>query len=102
MHTVIIGNGILALTTAFRLTKRLKAGDQITIIGKSAKVGSATLAAAAMLNSFAEVEVGALDSELDAYRFELSRRATQLWPKFLAEILEVAGAGPGSSPQAGA
>lgn len=91
MHTVILGNGIIALTIAFRLAKRSGANDRITIIGKQARPGSATLAAAAMLNSFAEIEAGSLDSEIDLYRFELSHLATQMWPKFEKELIEEAG-----------
>ena len=78
MHTVILGNGILALTIAFRLSRRGTATDQITIVGKAGRPGSATLAAAAMLNSFAEVEAGGLDSELD-----LVGHAVGLLPKRL-------------------
>ena len=91
MHTVIVGNGILALTTAFRLLQRGGAQEKITIIGPPLRSGSATLAAAAMLNSFAEVEVGALDSELDLFRFELSHLASRMWPKFEREIIDAAG-----------
>jgi len=90
MHTVILGNGIIALTAAFRLTRRLKSGDRISIVGRHERIGSATLAAAAMLNSFAEVETGSLDSELDLYRFELSHLATRMWPKFEREIIDAA------------
>ena len=101
MHTVILGNGILAATIAFRLAKRLAAKDRITIIGKRARPGSATLAAAAMLNSFAEIETGSLKSEFDRYRFELSRSAARMWPKFDQEILEAAGSGPGTGLESG-
>lgn len=91
MHTVIIGNGILALSTAFRLARRAKADDKITIIGKTSREGSATLAAAAMLNSFAEIEAGSLDTEIDLYRFELSHQATRMWPKFEEDIIKTGG-----------
>lgn len=91
MHTVIIGNGILALTIAFRLSRRAAAGDKISIIGKRERTGSATLAAGAMLNSFAEIESGSLDSELDLYRFELGHLATKMWPKFEHELIAAAG-----------
>ena len=91
MHTIIIGNGIVALSTAFRLARRAKESDKITIIGKSSRTGSATLAAAAMLNSFAEIEVGALEHETDLYRFELSHEATQMWPKFEEDIIAAGG-----------
>ena len=56
MEHIIIGNGIIALTTAFRLLKKLAPTDNISIIGPKNRPGSATLAAAAMLNSFGEIE----------------------------------------------
>src|ERR1700687_598718 len=91
MHVVIAVNGVLALTAAFRLGARLKSGDLISIIGKASRPGSATLSAAAMLNSFAEIEAGSLKSELELYRFELSHLATRMWPRFMREIIEAAG-----------
>lgn len=90
MHTVIIGNGIIAMTIAFRLAKRIGPGDRISIVGSKARHGSATLAAAAMLNSFAEIESDSLASELDLYRFELSHLATRMWPDFEKEIIDAA------------
>lgn len=96
MRSIIIGNGILACTTAFRLAQSARKGDSIVIIGKPAREYSATLAAAAMLNSFAEVEVGSLDSDEDKYRFELSRRAGAMWPAFEKEIVAAAGKKYGS------
>lgn len=91
MHTVVIGNGIVALSIAFRLARRLAPNDRLTIIGQPSREGSATNAAAAMLNSFAEIEAGALDSELELYRFELSHLAGRMWPKFEEEIIRVGG-----------
>ena len=90
MNTAIVGNGIVALSIAFRMARRAAPNDRITIIGPAARPGSATLAAAAMLNSFAEIEAGSLESELDLYRFELSHLATRMWPKFEREIIEAA------------
>lgn len=91
MQTAIVGNGILALSTAFRLAKRSTPDDKIFVIGNFARPGSASLAAAAMLNSFAEIDAGSLDSEMDLYRFELSHLATRMWPKFILEIIRSAG-----------
>ena len=91
MKLVIIGNGIIALSTAFRAAKRMRPQDEIIIIGKASRPGSATKAAAAMLASFGEVEEGSLDSPLDEFRFELSRLSAQIWPKFVDDIMEVAG-----------
>lgn len=91
MHAVIVGNGIIALTAAFRLLQRGGADLRITLVGPGQRPGSATLAAGAMLNSFAEIEAGSLDSELDLYRFELSHLASQMWPKFELELIDAAG-----------
>src|SRR5262245_13616334 len=90
MHVVLLGNGIIAMTTAFRLLKRMGSDDRITIVGPRNRSGSATLAAGAMLNSFAEIEAGALESEIDLYRFELSHLAGRMWPKFELEIIKTA------------
>jgi glycine oxidase len=92
MHTVIIGNGILGLTTAFRLALKAQAADVVTIIGRRSREGSATLAAGAMLNLFAEVEQGSLENEIDLFRFELGHLASKMWPKFEAELIDAAGA----------
>jgi glycine/D-amino acid oxidase-like deaminating enzyme len=83
---IVVGNGIIALSTAFHVAARAGAGDRIRIVGPSARAGSATLAAAAMLNSFAELEAGALDREVDRFRFELSRRASRAWRAFASEL----------------
>ncbi len=91
MNIVVIGNGIIGLSAAFRLTQRIGPGDRITIIGRSSREGSATLAAAAMLNSFAEIEAGALDNETDLYRFELSHKAGRMWPQYEKELIDAAG-----------
>lgn len=91
MDAVVIGNGIVALTTAFRLAVRAGPADRVVIVGQRDRPGSATLAAAAMLNSFAEIEAPGLASELDLYRFELSHLATRMWPRFVTDILRAAG-----------
>jgi glycine oxidase len=90
MKTVIIGNGIIAQTTALRLGLRAKDGDEIVIIGKLSKPGSATNAAGAMLNSFCEVEHGSMETEVDLFRFELSYMAGKMWPQFVLDHLETA------------
>lgn len=90
METVIIGNGILALTTAYRMAVRADKADRITIVGKKSRPLSATMAAAAMLNSFAEIEAGSLETDIDLFRFELSHMATRVWPKFVIDYMDVA------------
>ena len=90
MHYVIICNGIIAMSSAFRLLDRIGSKDKITIVGPRARVGSATLAAGAMLNSFAEIEAGSLSHALDFYKFGLSHRATSMWPNYEDELIEAA------------
>jgi len=93
MHVVVIGNGIVALTSVFRLLQRSGPDLRVTLVGDGQRTGSASLAAGAMLNSFAEVEYDTFKSELDTYRFELSHLATQMWPKFELELIDAAGEG---------
>lgn len=90
MKTVILGNGIVAMSIAFRLAKRMKATDELVIAGKNSRNFAATLAAPAMLNSFAELEKGSLESPVDLYRFKLSREATAIWPAFEREVNQAA------------
>lgn len=94
MHIVIAGNGILAQAIAFELLQQPTLASRITLVGKADRIGSATLAAAAMLNSFAEVEKGSLETPFDRYRFQLSQQAARMWPDFARAILK---AGDGGS-----
>ena len=89
MKVVIIGNGILALSIAFKLLKN--SDSDITIVGPSNRFGAATPCAGAMLNSFAELEHGSLDSEASQEYFGMSYLATQQWPDFERELIDYAG-----------
>ena len=93
MKTVIVGNGIVGLTSALRLTQR---GGEVALVGDPARPGSATLAAAAMLNSFAELVPASLATELDRMRFELSRSATESWRALGEELGGLAALGHGT------
>jgi len=90
MKTIIIGNGIIGLTTALRLADNAKEGDEIVIIGKKNRPNSATMAAGAMLNSFCEIEEDTFKTEIDYTRFEMSYDAGKMWPNFVKKHLEVA------------
>lgn len=90
MKTVIIGNGIIGLTTALRLALNAKDGDEVVIIGKKERPNSGTMAAAAMLNSFCEIEADTFKTEIDNIRFEMSYDASKMWPKFVLDHLEAA------------
>lgn len=85
MKLVVVGNGILAMMAARAWLERVPGGT-VTIVGPRARPGSATRAAAAMLNSFAELEHDSLMTELDRFKFGLSRSATDEWPSLLEEF----------------
>lgn len=91
MKFLVIGNGIVALSTAFRLLQQVSSNDEVVVIGPKERVGSATLAAAAMQNSFAEVNSESFKTDEDFFHFELSHEATRLWPKFERELIDMAG-----------
>jgi len=82
---IIIGNGILALTTAYRLLK-VAPNCRINIIGPSERRGCASMAAAAMFNSFAEVDTGTLNNKVERRKFLFNKLSTPLWPGFLQEV----------------
>jgi len=90
LNVVIIGNGILALTTAYRLTK-LAPDCHIKIIGPSDHRGCATLAAAAMFNSFAEIDTGTLSNRIERHKFLFNKLSTPLWPELLREVEAASG-----------
>ncbi len=93
MRTVIAGNGIVALTAALRLAQR---GGEVVIVGPATRPGSATLAAPAMLNSFAELDDDSLASDADLLKFDLARRATEDWDALASELGGDLGRGTGT------
>ena len=83
MKTVVVGNGILGLTCALRLAQR---GASVRVVGDPARPGSATLAAAAMLSAFGEIETGALATPAGRSKLELGSLATEQWNALAAEL----------------
>ena len=84
MHIAIIGNGSVGLSLASGLileNSQLK----ISIVGPFSRDNSASMAAAAMLNSFAELEPNCLDLPRDQIKFKASQAASKLWPSFFEE-----------------
>lgn len=82
---VIVGNGVLAQATAFELLLSGFKG-QIRMVAPATRPGCASLAAGAMLNSFAELEENSLAHEVDRYKFELSQAAANLWPQWIEPL----------------
>jgi glycine oxidase len=90
MTHIIVGNGILGMSLAFRLIQKSPT-SQVIIIGPRTRLGGATPAAGAMLNSFAEVDESSLRSTEDLLHFEASYLATKMWPEFERQLIEAAG-----------
>lgn len=82
---LIVGNGMVALAIAAGLSRSVP-GERIQVVGPAARPNSASMAAAAMLNSFAELEPGALDQPRDRLKFELSQASARLWENFVEEF----------------
>ena len=87
---VVLGNGILGLSLAFRL-KRDNPAVKVALVGPSHRRGNATLAAGAMLNVWAEVCHGQFEDPFLSKRFQLALRGMDLWESFAREIEEVTG-----------
>lgn len=85
MKVVIIGNGIISYTTAYALLRR-DSNVKITIVGPSDQKGCASLAAAAMFNSFCEVDPSTLTNEFEKKKFLFNRSAVPYWPEYLARL----------------
>lgn len=82
---IIVGNGVLAYSSAFYLMLE-NSSTKIAIVGPKEKSGCASLAAGAMLNSFAEVEKETLTCKYLKYKFDLNRQAAKMWVDW-AELL---------------
>ncbi|MBV4533611.1 FAD-binding oxidoreductase [Pseudomonas sp. SWRI107] len=82
---LIVGNGMVGLAIAAGLSRSIP-GERIQVVGPAARPYSASMAAAAMLNSFAELEPGALDQPRDRLKFELSQASARLWQGFVEEF----------------
>ncbi len=90
LDCVIIGNGILGLSLAFRL-KRDNPDMKLAVIGPSHRKGSATLAAGAMLNVWAEIVEGQFEDQFLSMRFNIARQGMDMWEPFAEEIRSVSG-----------
>lgn len=85
MKVVIVGNGILALMTAYRLVRRDRAA-RVVVIGPKAREGCATLAAAAMFNSFCEVDANTFSNKFETEKFLFNKSATKKWPSLIKSL----------------
>ncbi len=86
-NIVLIGNGILSLMSALRIVQR-KEKCRVTVIGPNDREGCASVAAPAMLNSYAELIKGSLDTDVDKEKFKISLLAGQRWKTIFDELDE--------------
>lgn len=80
----ILGNGILALTSAYFLNK-IDPTLSIAVVGSKEQNG-ASLNAGAMLHCFAEITSDTFRTEHGKAKFEMSLESLKLWPGFIEEI----------------
>lgn len=76
-HVVIVGDGIVGLFIAYRLSSELK-HSKITIVGRGSKY-SGSRAAGAMLNVFAEVDENTFRSNASRLKFEMVKEGAAYW-----------------------
>jgi glycine oxidase len=93
MKVVVIGNGAVGLMVAWEVTKRF--GDAVVhVVGPHQRPGCASTAAAAMFNSFAEIDTGTLKNPFERKKWLFNHEASALWPDYLREIASASGETP--------
>ncbi|QTR03008.1 FAD-binding oxidoreductase [Saccharothrix algeriensis] len=87
---VIVGNGVLGLSTAVRLAYR-EPRARVAVVGPAARERGASAAAGAMLNCFGEVTAHSSGHPAARARFSIARQALEEWPDWLDFLAELAG-----------
>jgi len=82
---VIVGNGILGLTTAISVATKDKTLN-IAVLGPKDRLGGATAAAGAMLNAFGEVTSTTLKSKAGQTKLDMAIKSLRMWPEWIEKI----------------
>ena len=82
---VIVGNGSVAQSLAYRLKKQ-EHKLKIALVGPRAREGSATLAAGAMINCWAELGHDQFENPALADRAQLTIDSMSLWDDLCEEL----------------
>lgn len=85
---VVVGNGVVALQIALSILDE-DPSCRVELIGPSTRTGSATIAAAAMFASFAEVDPDTLTNQFERTRFDFNRESNSLWPALVQRLRSV-------------
>jgi glycine oxidase len=86
---LIVGNGILAYSTAYALILK-DPNLKIALIGPASRTGSATIAAGAMLGAFGEVTKSGCSSYYGQVKLKLAVKASKLWDPWVRQLNESA------------
>ncbi|MEU9983169.1 FAD-dependent oxidoreductase [Streptomyces sp. NPDC050856] len=86
---LVVGNGALGLSLALVLARR---GQRVAVLGETHRPWAGSTAAGAMLGAFGEITTSLVASQYGRTKLELGIRATRMWPQWLAELEEEAGA----------
>lgn len=82
---IIVGNGIIALSTAFSLVSH-SPGIRVAVIGPESRLNGATPAAGAMLGCYGEVTEATLKSQAATVKLEMAIKSASLWPEWMEKI----------------
>lgn len=88
MQAIIVGNGAISLMVAKELVD-YDPSLHLKIVAPKNKEGCASIAAAAMFNSFAELEPSTLKNSVEKEKWLFNKQATQYWPHLLNELEEI-------------
>jgi len=83
----IVGNGIIAYSICYSLLE-LDKSLRIAVVAKNPRRGSATMAAGAMLNCFAEITSLSLYNETAKSLFDISLTSLRMWDEWVSRIKE--------------
>ncbi|MEU9343466.1 FAD-dependent oxidoreductase [Streptomyces sp. NPDC048278] len=86
----VVGNGVLALSIAVEIARRAPK-MKIAVIGPPGRTLSASMAAGAMLNCFAEVTKYTHQHPASEAKFALARQALDEWPAWLDRLCDDVG-----------
>lgn len=81
----IIGNGVIGLSIAYSLSN-LDNNLKINIIGRESHEGSASIAAGAMINCFAEITNKTFKTSYGEKKFAMAHTALKMWNPWLEEL----------------
>jgi glycine oxidase len=90
MQVVVVGNGILGLTVTREILRK-DSSVRVVLVGPETRPGCASVAAAAMFNSFCEVDAETTGNQFERAKFLFNKSATPLWPAQLKELSEESG-----------